>query len=476
MCVSFGNCRWRPPFSCPGRAAGEHDRQRAEVVLVAVAQRAAVEHQRVIQQRAVAVRRLLQLLDEVGELRHVVGVQQREAIHVAAVVRVVRQVVERIADAGLREDGAAQLAREHQRRDARDVRLERDHLQVHQQLEVLLERRRHAGRHVRQRDVLARRRLGALNPPLDLAHVVEILVQPPAIARRQILLQRRTCPITESSRLRDSCRRARRSASVAPSPNSFSNTSRGLFCIGSGWVGRLPRDRVAVGAAERRLAREHRLLDRQLQRRQRRVLADVLRGDLVGRDAEVRLRPALRHRRRSGTPPPRACGSRPPRRRRRRRPRRTGCARPLTMLMRSRNGSSGFRISVNAKPVPSVGRRPLVHRRAVRHVERHEPRLRRGGALPQRRLRADHRVEQRQRHGGADAPQERAPRQMFLRDEHRHCSGCCWSRLLVFASGTARSSRRRARTTRSGSRSAPRRARSRAPPACPAAACARPAA
>ena len=41
-------------------------------------------------------------------------------------------------------DGGAQLAREHQRRDARDVRLERDHLQVHQQLEVLVERRRHA--------------------------------------------------------------------------------------------------------------------------------------------------------------------------------------------------------------------------------------------------------------------------------------------------------------------------------------------
>ena len=43
--------------------------------------------------------------------------------------------------------------------------------------------------------------------------------------------------MTESSRLRDSCRRARRSASELPSPNSFSKTSRGLFCIGSGSVG-----------------------------------------------------------------------------------------------------------------------------------------------------------------------------------------------------------------------------------------------
>ena len=41
--------------SLPGAAAREHDRQRAEVVLVAVAERAAVEHQRMIEKRPVAV-------------------------------------------------------------------------------------------------------------------------------------------------------------------------------------------------------------------------------------------------------------------------------------------------------------------------------------------------------------------------------------------------------------------------------------
>ena len=46
---------------------------------------------------------------------------------------------------------------------------------------------------------------------------------------------------------------------------------------------------------------------------------------------------------------------------------------------------------------------------------------------------------------------------MSFGDEHRHCSGCCSSRLFVFASGTARSSRPPRRTTRSDSRSAPRR-------------------
>ena len=56
-----------PARQLPGRAAGQHNRQRAEIVLVAVAERAAIQHQRVIEQRAVAVGRRLQLLEEVRE-------------------------------------------------------------------------------------------------------------------------------------------------------------------------------------------------------------------------------------------------------------------------------------------------------------------------------------------------------------------------------------------------------------------------
>ena len=139
---------------------------------------------------------------------------------------------------GLREDGAAQLAREHQRRHARDVRLERDHLQVHQQLQVLLERRRHAGRHVGQRQVVAhaspRRAESAARSRARRRGTGSSRRRSPA---GRSFCSDATCPITESSRLRVSCRRARRSASVLPSPNSFSKTSRGLFSIGSGEVG-----------------------------------------------------------------------------------------------------------------------------------------------------------------------------------------------------------------------------------------------
>ncbi|MNC86962.1 hypothetical protein D3C83_26530 [compost metagenome] len=102
-----------------------------------------------------------------------------------------RQVVERVADAGLRKDRAAQLAGDHQRGDAGDVRLQRDDLQVHHQLQMFLERGRHADRQLRQREVGARGRLGALDATLDLAYILEVLRQPPPIRRRKILLQRR---------------------------------------------------------------------------------------------------------------------------------------------------------------------------------------------------------------------------------------------------------------------------------------------
>jgi hypothetical protein len=55
----------------------------------------------------------------------------------------------------------------------------------------------------------------------------------------------------------------------------------------------------------------------------------------------------------------------------------------------------------------------------VRHVEGDQARLRRGSGLRQRCLRRDHRVEQRQTDGDADALQERPPRQVLLADEHR---------------------------------------------------------
>ncbi len=51
-----------------------------------------------------------------------------------------RQRVVRVGYAALGVDFGAEIAREHHRCDARDVGLEREHLQVEQQLDVLVER------------------------------------------------------------------------------------------------------------------------------------------------------------------------------------------------------------------------------------------------------------------------------------------------------------------------------------------------
>jgi hypothetical protein len=102
-------------------------------VHVRIADAAAVQDQRVIQERAVAFRRRLQLLEVVGEERHVERVDLRHARDLLRIVAVVRQRVMRIGHADLGIGAVARLARELERHDARDVALHRQHLQVEHQ-------------------------------------------------------------------------------------------------------------------------------------------------------------------------------------------------------------------------------------------------------------------------------------------------------------------------------------------------------
>ena len=74
---------------------------------------------------------------------------------------------------------------------------------------------------------------------------------------------------------------------MPPSPKSFSNTACGLFSIGSGTVGRAPGNRVEVGAAVAGAAAQADFFDAELDRRQRRVLADVLGGQLIHGHADA---------------------------------------------------------------------------------------------------------------------------------------------------------------------------------------------
>ena len=143
-----------------------------------------------IEQRAVAVRRVLQLLEEVPELRDVVGLDLDVLLHLLGPVLVVGDGMMAVGDANLRIRPVADLARDHERHDARDIGLVGQRHQVVHQLDVLLVVERHTRRTRRQLQILvALALLGALNPPLNLAHVLEILRHHLAVGRAELQLQ-----------------------------------------------------------------------------------------------------------------------------------------------------------------------------------------------------------------------------------------------------------------------------------------------
>ena len=146
-----------------------------------------------------------------------------------------RQVVKRVADIRLGEDGTAQLASEHQRGDPGDLGLEREDLQIHRPLQVLLESS--AARPTALPAASGHRETGG-TPRAESA------ARSPARRRGTGSGGRGPTPADPAGASRPDpspnpgccavcCRRPRRSALVR-SPNSFSKTRRGLFSIGSG--------------------------------------------------------------------------------------------------------------------------------------------------------------------------------------------------------------------------------------------------
>src|SRR6185436_18876827 len=105
-------------------------------------------------------------------------------------ISVVRSGMVRIGDADFRVRPRARFARELKRDHTSDVALERQHLQVKQQLYVIAVGGRYSERAVEVRQgILRGMLLRLLDTPLDFAHRVEILAHFPAIACAQILLQ-----------------------------------------------------------------------------------------------------------------------------------------------------------------------------------------------------------------------------------------------------------------------------------------------
>ena len=182
--------------------------------------------------------------------------------------------------AALRVHGVAQLLGQQQRRHAGDVGLPGEHLEVEHQLDVLIDFLRRADGRIRQRQLRRRLLRRLLDAALDLADVVEVLIDAVAVARRQPPLkggrfsQHR---IEQAHGLLPSRAPLGIGAAVAEQPLEHDlrivlhRQRRGRS---------LPRNRVAVRATEIAAA-QARVLDHQLDRGQRRVLSDVLRRELV---------------------------------------------------------------------------------------------------------------------------------------------------------------------------------------------------
>ena len=70
------------------------------------------------------------------------------------------------------------------------------------------------------------------------------------------------------------------------------------------------------------------------------------------------------------------------------------------------------------EPGTLLGRRPVVHHRAVRHIHDAQAGLERGRGLAQRRERRHHTVQQRQRDGCPETAEHGTPGDGFLGDDH----------------------------------------------------------
>ena len=215
------------------------------------------------------------------------------------ILPVVRSAVEARQRAAVRVVPGREVAGIQQRPDAGDVAAERERHQVELQLDVLVERFRHADRHGRFGRRIDGRFLGNLKPPFDFAHVLGVLVEPRLVRRADVGAQTGQAArerVQNASVLVPARGALLGRAAVPEHPLEgdlriqFHRQRRRR---------RRPRDAVRVRAAVTfaAVARVRaRVLDRELHRRHQVVLADLLRNHLVDRRPveDVRAGGALR--------------------------------------------------------------------------------------------------------------------------------------------------------------------------------------
>ena len=252
-----------------------------------------------VQQRAVAVLRRLELQQEVGEELHVIGVDLRQLLDLLGHVLVMAERVVRLRNADLRIGRTALLAPDHERDHARHVGLVGQQHQVEHQRGVLFIRDRDPRRSRNRGQLAVGLLLDDLDAPLDLAGGFQVLVDLAPVVGRQSRLQ-------TGDLVHDDIEHAALllRASAAHLGARIADVAEQAFEYRAGI--RFPRHRgrrirprvVQVRATEAAVAGGHAIdgvpaLERELQRGQRRLVPQSRRigGDLVHRNAQLQRRP-----------------------------------------------------------------------------------------------------------------------------------------------------------------------------------------
>jgi hypothetical protein len=324
-----------------------------------------------------------------------------------SVVAVVRERVVRLGDADLRIRARALLLADHERDDAREIRLEREHLQVVHQREMVLEHGRDTLWLVHRRQFEILLFLRPLHATFDVAHRLGVLIEPSLIAGTEIAAQAGELLV---HRVQDAAvlvqPRLARAALGAPavSEELFEHRPRVVFHR-QRLRRALPRDGVRIGTAQDAGAgagvRRH--VHGELERGNLRLLRELPGQQLVDRDIRDDLDLVASSTRGAGQE----------------RARRSGVdVVPVRLQPRDDEhplpvGLQRFENRRQFEGAPVTLRRPVLHRHAVRDVEGLEAVRRAAGGDGAPRERGHHRVEKRQRERGANPSEDRAARERF---------------------------------------------------------------
>ena len=129
----------RPGLDRACALPGQQNRQVVVAMQIAVADAAAVNDHRMIEQRAVAVRCRLELVEEVCKLGDVKSVDRPDLRLLRSVAPVVREVVMAVGNADRRIASVASVVAEDERRNSALVGLEGENQQIAHHAQVLLD-------------------------------------------------------------------------------------------------------------------------------------------------------------------------------------------------------------------------------------------------------------------------------------------------------------------------------------------------